>query len=522
MDKNKNSTKIKVFGYVRKSTEDNQEGKTRRQQNSLEYQKKTIKEIAERNGLEIVRIFEDSKTGYKAFIREGLEEMLELFASQDEGGPIKGIVCTEHSRLARNFGDGGLILWYVQAGIIKQVYTYDKVFTDSPSDQMMLAISFAMDKHSSDETRFRSRRTWEYKASKGQPPNQHLTGYHYVGEKGKKVWEIDPKNGPIVKDMFNRFASGEYSISEIFDYVSSRGLTSIVTKKPYRNERQIRALLKKKEYTGVFMYDGDEYPGEYSPLVSSEIFYKVQEILSGTAHPKSAGKSDYAYTVLVKCSVCGGNMSGTIRKGLTYYRCLNRAEPCKSNKALRPSYLREDLIDDVIMETLRNMEISEKAFKKISSQVSDMFENERTSYRYDIVQLRGKLSTAEGEFQDYTKEIIKLKKITKSERDSEWEMNMKGLQQLREDTNQAVESYKRMIIKAEEMKDEIPSLMINFLENIKLVGTRFKNASPSNKRQIVDALCANLKWDGQKLSWDWKKPYNILTDSDEKGNWLRE
>ncbi len=64
--------------------------------------------------------------------------------------------------------------------------------------------------------------------------------------------------------------------------------------------------------------------------------------------------------------------------------------------------------------------------------------------------------------------------------------------------------------------------MINFLDNIKIVASRFRDASPSNKRQIVDTLCANFEWNGEKLSWDWKKPYHILTDSKEKGDWLRE
>ena len=320
-----NPQKTKVYAYLRKSTEDNKEGKARRQKNSIEYQRRAVKEIADKNNLQIVRYFEDSKTGYKAFVREGLEEMLELFKEQGKDGPIKGIVCSEHSRLARNFGDGGLILWYIQASIIKQIYTYDKIFTDTPNDQMMLAINFAMDKHASDETSFRSRRTWDLKASEGQPPNQHLTGYLYVGPKGKKVWKVDPQNAPIIQDMFERFATGKYTVSDIFAYVNSRGLKSVKTGKKYESENSIRDLLSKKEFTGIFTYNGEELPGSYKPLISSELFYKVQEVLEGTAHPKQVGKNEYAYTGLIKCSVCGGNMSGTIRKGITYYRCLNRS-----------------------------------------------------------------------------------------------------------------------------------------------------------------------------------------------------
>ncbi|MFA5634086.1 MAG: hypothetical protein WC973_02955 [Candidatus Dojkabacteria bacterium] len=44
------------------------------------------------------------------------------------------------------------------------------------------------------------------------------------------------------------------------------------------------------------------------------------------------------------------------------------------------------------------MKISEKAFKKISTQISDMFEDERTFYRYDIIQLKRNLSRALDKF----------------------------------------------------------------------------------------------------------------------------
>ena len=520
---NADTKKIKVLAYLRKSTEDNKEGEARRQKNSIEYQREVVKEIAERNNLEIVRYFEDSKTGYKAFQREGFDKMLEFFREQKHEGVVKGIVCSEHNRLARNFGDGGLLLWYLQDGLINTIYTHDKIFTNSASDQMMLAINFAMSKHSSDETSWRTKRTWSHRAhTEGQPPNQHLAGYKYTGEKGKRFWTVDKKNAPIVKEMFERFATGEYTVSEIFDYAVSEGLTSPKSKKTYDSEKSIRGLLKKKEYTGIFMYEGEEIKGKYPPLISSELFYKVQEVLSGTAHPKTQGKNEYAYTGLVKCGVCGGNMSGTIRKGITYYRCLHRYEPCKSNKGQRPSYLRETLIDEEITELLLKIQVSDKQFNKLIPYVSDFFEDEKSKYRYEIIQLKGKLTEAQRNLDFYNKELFTIKRVPEKERDKDWLMDKEGLEGLRENAHQEKEMYERQISKAENLKDTVPTLMFNFLKGIKIVGSRFKTASPSNKRQIVDTLCANFKWNGKELSWEWKKPYHLLTNSNEKGRWLRD
>jgi hypothetical protein len=37
---------------------------------------------------------------------------------------------------------------------------------------------------------------------------------------------------------------------------------------------------------------------------------------------------------------------------------------------------------------------------------------------------------------------------------------------------------------------------------------------------MVDIFCENLKWDGEKLHWDWKKPYLYLSKPSKNSTWL--
>jgi len=55
-----NDRTIKYFMYCRKSSEDNKE----RQMQSIESQEKELKIIAEKNGLEIVKIFREEKSAH--------------------------------------------------------------------------------------------------------------------------------------------------------------------------------------------------------------------------------------------------------------------------------------------------------------------------------------------------------------------------------------------------------------------------------------------------------------------------
>ena len=51
MENNNPQKKQRVYAYLRKSTEDNAEGETRKQKNSLDNQRRVVDEIAEKNNL---------------------------------------------------------------------------------------------------------------------------------------------------------------------------------------------------------------------------------------------------------------------------------------------------------------------------------------------------------------------------------------------------------------------------------------------------------------------------------------
>ena len=176
----------RVVAYIRKSSEDNKDGEATKQINSLEYQHTFVSKAIKDYGLQLVcEPFEDDKSGYEAFQRDGFRDMLDyLKANANE---VDGIICTEISRLARNFADGGMVLWYMQSGIIKRIYTPTKIFTNSSSDQLMVAIEFAMSKKSSDEGSYR---TIEGMASKARtmkhPARPAILGYKGEGPKGAR------------------------------------------------------------------------------------------------------------------------------------------------------------------------------------------------------------------------------------------------------------------------------------------------------------------------------------------------
>lgn len=505
--KNKPEPEYKrVVAYIRKSSEDNKDGEASKQINSLEYQHAFVPRAIRDYNLQLVcEPFEDDKTGYEAFIREGFESMLTYLKTHTK--EVDGIICTEISRLARNFADGGMILWYMQSGIIKRIYTPTKIFTNSSSDQLMVAIEFAMSKKSSDDGSYR---TIEGMASKvrttGHPARAPILGYKGEGPKGARKWIIDEKIGPLVRKVFERFATGKYSFEEIAIYAFEIGLRSTLKKSTTEkiSVNTWRSRLRDGQYTGIFYHDGERIVGEYEALIDIETFYKVEHIIIGNQHPQGA-PIEYAYSVMVKCEFCGDNLSGTNKKGITYYRCAKRKKPCLGVKR---AYIPEALLEGDLAKAFNKIEIDQEAWEAAREYVVELNQPQKLDLKKDIRMFSEKVAYEEN-FQ-----TMLGRKYVKGEV-AELEHN-----KLLKDSQLKEASYRNAIVKCQNIVHELDELMYQFLDNIKYVTKRLESSLPRNKHEMVDVFCENLIWKEGKLHWDWKKPYFFFAKQQKNSTML--
>lgn len=496
----------RVVAYIRKSSEDNEKGEAIKQLNSIEYQRQFVKEAIPKYNLRIERTFEDDKSAYEAFERDGFQEMLDYL--KDNKGAIDGIVCTEISRLARNFADGGMLLWYMQNGTVRHIYTPSKIFTNSSSDQMMVAIELAMSKKSSDDTGYRTKEAMKSKArTLKHPARPAILGYHTTGLVGKKKWIIEPIIGPKVKLVFEQFATGKYTLQEITNYADSIGLKSPTKKsttgKISKNTWHNR--LRDQQYTGIFYHEDERIPGDYEPLITPELFYNVQEVLSGNSHPKVT-HLEYAYSGIIKCGLCGDMLSGTNKKGITYYRCAKRTLPCK--EMARVTYITEKTLENGLLEAFKRIEIDQDMWRTCREYVSEINQPERIKIKKQIRELGERVSTEERMQIDIGRKFAE-GDLLKTEYD-----------RLMKDSNLKISSLRNTVIKCENISQELDELMYSFLDNVKYVTQRLKIALPQNKRELISIFCENLEWKDGKAQWDWRKPYFILAKQPKSSNVL--
>ena len=497
---------LRLVAYIRKSSEDNKDGDAKKQLNSLAYQRTFINDTVQREGYTLLRTFEDDKTGYEAFIRPQFEEMLTYL--KEHSNEVDGIICTEISRLARNFGDGGMILWYMQSNIINKIITLGKTFTNSSTDQMMVAIEFAMSKKSSDDTGLRTIEGMRSKAHTMKHPSRPpVLGYKTIGDVGAKKWVVDPKTAPLVEKVFQTFSGGDYDFREIAEYASSIGLSS-TDRKSRTNKISAntwRNRLIDIKYTGIFEHEEERIAGDYEPIISSELFYQVQEVINGHGHPK-IHHMDYAYTGLVNCSLCGSPLSATHKKGNTYYRCGKKKAPCKDIG--RITYINEIDLENDLLTAFENMELDHEMWLQARKYVSEINQPEKAELTSQVRVIQGKIDQ-EDKMQTEIGRKFMTREISKGQHDK-----------LIKDSEEKQLTLRATLLKCENAKKELDHLMYAILDDIKLITKRLRVAEPANKRAMVEIFCENMSWKDEKLRWDWKKPYYLLVKQNKNSSVL--
>ncbi|MCA1584504.1 MAG: recombinase family protein [Acidobacteria bacterium] len=100
-------------------------------------------------------------------------------------------------------------------------------------------------------------------------------------------------------------------------------------------------LLRNQLYAGIV--DVPEYGvrgkrGDFEPLISEELFYRVQAISSGrmpTAAPRQRAHPDLPLRGLVRCESCGRGLTGSWSKGRNQYYAYYHCRP--GCRAVNPS-----------------------------------------------------------------------------------------------------------------------------------------------------------------------------------------
>lgn len=350
------------FAYIRVSTVKQGEGV------SLEAQKEAIESFAERNDLNIARWFEEKETAAK----KG-RPLFETMVRDLHRGKAQGLVVHKIDRSARNFADWAKIGELSDSGIDIHFATESLDFR-SRGGRLTADIQAVIAADYIRNLREETVKGLNGRLKQGIYPFKAPIGYLDNG--GGKLKTIDPKLGPIVRETFELYATGEHSIRSLVREMPRRGLLSS-NGKPL-TKTGIAKVLGNPFYTGVIEIrrTGKVYSGRHEPLISTSLFKAVQDRKAGR-YRKKVTKHKFTYRTVFHCHSCGRSMIPERQKGHAYYRC--HVPECPTN-AIRETEIEKQIedhlsalaIDPALVEDFKKrlrqgiMEMGKPAFGNIA------------------------------------------------------------------------------------------------------------------------------------------------------------
>ena len=286
---------------------------------SIPAQLKLLKGYAEEHGFRVVNEYTDAETAKKAG-RTAFNDMVAFLkkqtASKQPGGPCRVILVEKTDRLYRNLKDWvtlddddlDLEIHFVKEGTI--------LSDDSRStEKFMHGIKVLMAKNYIDNLSEETKKGMLEKAEQGIYPSFAPIGYVNVQSNGRRYIELDTENSPTIKKLYEWYATGSYSLNAITDMIQKEGLAFRKSGAKIQKSH-VHKILTNRVYYGDFDWNGITYNGIHEPLVSRELWEKVQDVLFDKGNRRTRQqKHEWAFQGLVSCGHCGCALTAEIKKG---------------------------------------------------------------------------------------------------------------------------------------------------------------------------------------------------------------
>lgn len=350
--------------YCRVSTKEQVE-----EGNSLVTQERNCREYALKNNLTIVRVFIELGESAKTADRTELQHMMKFCA--DKKNKISVVISYKIDRISRNTDD------YSQIRILLKRYGVEikstsEFFEDTPAGRFMENIIANVAQFDNEVRAERSLGGMKQAVLEGRYVWMAPFGYANIKLSGKAT--IAPSEySSIVKEVFNYIAIHECSVESVRIHINKKYSLSLVRSVFY-------LMLKNPLYTGKIKKFGMIVSGNFEPLISDELFFKVQQIVSRKHKSKKYAKEnpDFPLRRFVRCenglSISGGWSAGRKRK-YPYYRMLDTgklvAKEVLENKFI--AYLNSFSVDTATITVLENMVI-----EKLRNNTSLIISNKAT------------------------------------------------------------------------------------------------------------------------------------------------
>ncbi len=308
---------------------------------SLDAQEKLLREYAVKYGFEVVKIYKISESASGRQVRKSFLEMMQ-YATKHK----ISVICNEKiDRLTRNLKDAATVDDWVREDARREVHFVKESFVLNGKTKahenlvwdMKVAIARFYTNNLSEEVR----KGQKEKIAQGGYPSQAKLGYKTVGEKGHKNHVPAEPQASLMREAFELYATGNYSLKALVETMYQRGLRNYDGHKILKS--RMHELLTDPFYCGKIRWNGETYSGIHEALISKNLFDEVQDKITRQPGNPQYKKHFPIFKAKIVCGECGGTITWEIQKGNWYGHC-NHFKSCTQKGCTRQEAVEGQLI----------------------------------------------------------------------------------------------------------------------------------------------------------------------------------
>ena len=454
---------------------------------SIPAQLKLLREYARKNGFQIIREFVDVETAKKT----GRKQFGEMVRYLEENPGCRVVIAEKTDRLYRNLRD---CLTLEDLDIEIHLPKEGQIISKAAQSQAKLihGIHVVMARNYIENLREEVKKGMREKAEQGIYPSRPPIGYR--NNKVEHTIEVDPQKAPLARRMFELYATGKYSLSQLRLAIKSEFGVTIA--KGYLDR-----LLKNPFYAGSFIWDDKTYTGTQTPLVDRTLFEQVQSVFHGRNKPRYQ-KHDFAFRGLLSCAYDDCMVTAEIKKQKhTYYRCTGSRGKCEL------PYFREEELGNRLGGILKDIYIPDGIVSQLSeSLLSD--KGRETAVKQDQEQrLQQRLASVRNQLdQAYLDKLDgKISEELWIRKSAEWRAEEQQIQMAIRGVGE---------IKPERMLDAV-----KILELANKAYFLYVKQSPSEKAKLLNLVLSNCAIDAASVYPTYRKPFDVIFAKGKNEGW---
>lgn len=456
---------------------------------SIPAQLKLLNEYAVKNNFIVEYEFVDNETAKKTG-RTNFTEMIKKLKKNKE---VRTIIVEKTDRLYRNFKDYVLLDEFegLEVHLVKEF----AILTENSKshEKLMHGIKVLMAKNYIDNLSEEVKKGQRQKAEQGEYPGKPPFGYY---RENSKTIKIDIKDAPFVLRAFNLYAEGHLSLDSVCERLREEGFI-YKSNSPKIYKSKLENMLRNNFYIGNFTFKSVAYIGKHEPLIDIELFEKVQQAFKKDNKPDRKKQHEFLFSGMFKCAECGSTITAEIKKGqYVYYRCTNRKKTC-SHKSV---YVRQEKLIKQFDDAIKDVNITTEHKKAIITALKESHEDEQKFHEEQIAQLKERGDKLRNRISNlYTDKLDGLISV------ADWAMK----------NNEWTYEHSRLNALIEKHMDSNKNYMekgVQMLELAENVYSQYIQENEEEKAKLIKIVCQNFLLEGSKASYEYKKPFDILSE----------